>query len=131
MGGFFMLFSLMILRMFPLIMLWIVKDRKKIKAIFVLSGGVILIGFFMSAVKIFQQEGWRSLVFILLGMFPHYLCYGFSFWILLRCIWYAWSDRVWKRIRLVSGITIFAGVFIEFYWNAKILQNFFGFFKFF
>ena len=100
MGGFFMLFSLMILRMFPLMMLWIVKDRKKIKAIFVLSGGVILIGFFMSAVKIFQQEGWRSLVFILLGMFPHYLCYGFSFWILLRCIWYAWSDRVWKRIRL-------------------------------
>ena len=54
---------------------------------------------------------------------------GFAMWILMRCIWHCWSERVWKRIHFVSLITILSGVFAERYINAKVLQIFFGIFK--
>lgn len=129
MGGFFMmLLKLFILRLSPLVCLKFCKKRNRIKLavilFLVLYGGI----FMVAAWNILQQEQWKVFFYLPLSMFPHYLFYGFVIWILMRCIWSAWSDRVWKRIYKVSFVLTILGILTENYWNSiileKILKNF-------
>ena len=124
-----MLFRLLFIRLCPLAALRFCKDRKQIKlsvAMLLLCYGVC---FLIAVGKIMVEKKWAAIVFIPLSMFPHYICYVFSIWILIRCIWCAWSERVWKRIHSLSVISVFAGILMESYWNPKILQIFFEIFK--
>ena len=129
MGGFFMLLKLVILRLVPICMLGLLKDRYQIK---LMTGGVSVlyaVGFVMSAWKIVTQEKWLGILILPVSLFPHYICYIFSLWIMLRCIWHAWSERVWKRVYILSIFSVLLGVLSENYINTKILQIFFKIFK--
>lgn len=129
-----MLLRLILLRLGPLAALHFCKGRKTIKKgfvwIVVIYGGLFL----MASWKIFSQKGWSGIMLLPISMFPQYLCYGFAVWILMRCIWSAWSDRVWRRIYSLSVFSVVLGILTENYWNPEILQffckifnNFFGF----
>lgn len=129
MGGFFMLFRLLLFRLSPVILLRFCRDRKQIKIavhiILAIYGLCLLIAMW----KIFTQKKWLGILYLPLSMFPHYLCYGFAIWMLIRCIWSAWSDRVWKRIYNLSVMSVMVGILTENYINPKILQFFFEIFK--
>lgn len=119
-----MLFRLLLYRMGPLTALCFLKDRKKIKM--ALYGGILcwVLCFIMAALKIFEQARWKGLLALVLSMVPHYLFYGFSLWMIVRCVRSAWSKRVWRRICLVSYFCIMCGILSESYINSLIL-NFF------
>lgn len=124
-----MLLKLVILRLVPICMLGLLKDRYQIK---LMTGGVSVlyaVGLVMSAWKIVIQEKWLGILILPVSLFPHYICYIFSLWIMLRCIWHAWSERVWKRVYILSIFSILLGVLSENYINTKILQIFFKIFK--
>ena len=124
-----MLLKLVILRLVPICMLGLLKDRYQIK---LMTGGVSVlyaVGFVMSAWKIVTQEKWLGILILLVSLFPHYICYIFALWIMLRCIWQAWSERVWKRVYILSIFSVLLGVLSENYINTKILQLFFKIFK--
>lgn len=129
MGGFFMLLKLMIIRMVPICALGLLKERYQIK---VITGGIsilYIICFLATVWKIFTQEKWLGLVMLPASLLPHYICYIFALWIMLRCIWHAWSERVWKRVYILSIFSVLLGVLSENYINTKILQIFFKIFK--
>lgn len=129
MGGFFMLLKLVIFRLVPICVLGLLKDRYQIK---LMTGGVSVlyaVGLVMSAWKIVIQEKWLGILILPVSLFPHYICYIFSLWIMLRCIWHAWSERVWKRVYILSIFSVLLGVLSENYINTKILQIFFKIFK--
>ena len=129
MGGFFMLLKLMIIRLIPICVLGFLRERYQIKMI---TGGISVlyaICFLTTVWKIFTQEKWLGILILPISMFPHYICYIFSLWIMLRCIWHAWSERVWKRVYILSIFSVFLGVLSENYINTKILQLFFKIFK--
>ena len=117
-----MLFSLLIVRLLPVTLLGLLKDQRKIKVIFVLLCGLTGAGFLIAVSSIVVQEHLFSLIYIPFAMFPHYLCYIFSFSILAKCIWHAWSKRVWKRIYVIAQVAILLGIFAELCWNSKILN---------
>lgn len=118
-----MLLKLFFLRLSPLICLKFCKKRSQIK-VAVFSFLVVYAGVFITAAwAVFKQEKWRGIIYLPLSMFPHYLLYGFVMWILLRCIWSAWSERVWKRIYKVSIVIEILGVLTENYWNSMILRE--------
>ena len=124
-----MLLKLVILRLVPICMLGLLKDRYQIK---LMTGGLSVlyaVGFVMSAWKIVTQEKWLGILILLVSLFPHYICYIFALWIMLRCIWQAWSERVWKRVYILSIFSVLLGVLSENYMNTKILQIFFKIFK--
>lgn len=129
MGGFFMLFRLLILRFLPLMLLTFLKERRQIQKIVIVMIGIYIIGFFTAVWDVLIQFGWLGILCVPLLMFPHYLCYVFAGWILIRCLWSSWSTRVWKRIVFVSMLSVLTGVFLESYWNPKILQFFITIFK--
>lgn len=124
-----MLLRLLLFRLGPLIALRFCKDRKQIK----LAVAMLLISysacFSIAAWKLFSQEHWKGILYLPISMFPHYICYAFAIWVLLRCIWSAWSERVWKRIYIISSISVILGILAENYWNPKVLQFFFEIFK--
>ncbi len=124
-----MLLQLFVTRVCPVAALGFFKKRKQLK-MFV---AVVLIGYILSlivaVVKLISKEKWLAILLVPLSMFPHYICYGFAMLILVRCIWHSWSERVWKRIYFFSILIIMAGVLLEKYINAQILQFFFKFFK--
>lgn len=124
-----MLLRLLLFRLGPFVSLRFCKDRKKVKLTFAMIA-IVYGGFFLIAAwKIFSQEQWKGILYLPISMFPHYICYAFAIWMLIRCIWSAWSERVWKRIYGLSLISIILGILAENYWNPKILQFFCNFFK--
>ena len=124
-----MLFRLLILRFLPLMLLTFLKERRQIQKIVIVMIGIYIIGFFTAVWDVLIQFGWLGIICVPLLMFPHYLCYVFAGWILIRCLWSSWSTRVWKRIVFVSMLSVLTGVFLESYWNPKILQFFITIFK--
>lgn len=124
-----MLFRLLLFRFLPLIFLAFMKDRRLIQKIMIAILGIYMIGFIAAVWDVIARFQWVGVLSIPLLMLPHYLCYGFAGWIMARCLWFSWSNRVWKRISLVSMISILVGVYLEAYWNPKILQIFFKIFK--
>lgn len=124
-----MLLKSVILRLVPICVLGLLKDRYQIK---LMTGGVSVlyaVGFVMSAWKIVTQEKWLGILILPVSLFPHYICYIFALWIMLRCIWQAWSERVWKRVYILSIFSVLLGVLSENYINTKILQLFFKIFN--
>ena len=129
MGGFFMLLKLMIIRLIPICVLGLLRERYQIK---MMTGGIsalYVICFLTTVWKIVTQEKWLGILIVPVSLFPHYICYIFALWIILRCIWHAWSERVWKRVYIVSIFSVLLGVLSENYINTKILQIFFKIFK--
>lgn len=124
-----MLLRLVLLRMAPLLSLRFCKNREQIKLM--VNGLLICYGlcFLIAVWKLFSQEKWMGIIYLPLALFPHYICYGFAIWMLLRCILGAWSERVWKRIYHLSLISTALGILAENYWNPKILQFFFEILK--
>ncbi len=124
-----MLFRLMLVRFVPLLSLGFLKERAHIKRAVIILLIFYIAGFLTAAGKVIAQKQWLSLLYVPLSMFPQYICYGFAAWMLVRCIWQAWSERVWKRIYLFALLNVLSGIFMERYWNSKILQIFFENFK--
>ena len=129
MGGFFMLFFLLLVRLLPVTLLGMCKSQKRIKMMYLLLILLNVSGVLIASASVVIQEHVRSFLYIPCAMFPHYICYIFSLEILARCIWHAWSKRVWNRIHLLSQVVILFGIFLELYWNPKILQILLKFFK--
>ena len=124
-----MLFSMIITRFCPVAVLGFLKDRKQMKCAMVLIFTGYAAMLIAAIGKVVVEEKWLGIFLIPLSMFPQYFCYGFAIWILIRCIWHSWSERVWRRVHIVALSIILLGIFLEKYVNAKILQIFFNFFK--
>ncbi len=124
-----MLFRLLIFRLAPLGSLYFCKERRQMKQMMILLlvcyGGCLA----AAAWKIFLEEQWRGMFYLPLSMFPHYLCYGFAIWIMLRCLWCAWSVRVWRRIFCIAHVCVLLGILVENYWNPVILEIFLNIFE--
>ena len=92
------------------------------------TAGIYFIGFIMCVRELCIRDQWKGILEVFFAMFPHYLCYIFAGCLIARCVWSAWSERVWKRIRRTAFMLTILGIFIENYWNSKILQIFYDFF---
>lgn len=125
MGGFlFMMFRLVLFRLGPLILLRFCKDRQKIRlvsSLLLLCYGICLL---LAGWNLFGRERWMGAIYLPVAMFPHYVFYFFALWMVLRCVWSAWSLRVWKRIYTLSVLCVILGILAENYWNPKVLQFF-------
>mgnify|MGYP003295580287 CR=1 FL=1 len=119
-----MLFRFILLRIGPMMILYLLKDRKKLKL--AAYGGVMCwgISLIVAILEIFKQEHWKSIFLLLLSMFPQYLFYVFAYWLIIRCVRSAWSKRVWYRIFFVSFACVLCGIFVETYINPMILEFF-------
>lgn len=124
-----MLLRLLILRIGPLIFLRFCKDRGQMKLAVVSLLICYGLCFLIAIRSLFVQVKWMAVIYLPLALFPHYICYGFAVWMLLRCILGAWSERVWKRIYHLSLISTALGIMAETYWNPRILQFFFNIFQ--
>ena len=124
-----MLLKLLLLRFCPMAMLGFIKDKTQMKKGICILCCVYGMGFITALIQIIKNENLYSIICIPLAVFPHYICYTFAMFLFIRCVWHAWSKRVWKRIYIIALISILAGVFMENYWNPKILQIFFNFLK--
>lgn len=117
-----MLLRLLFFRLTPMLLLKFCKDRNRIR----LAGGILAVsyGICFAAVllELLKQEGWKGWFCLPFSMFPHYLCYGMAVWMIFRCLWYAWSVRVWKRIYVISLSFVILGILMENYWNPPILE---------
>lgn len=124
-----MLLYLCLFRLCPMLSLHFCKKRKKIKIVFLTITAVYILCFVIAVWKIFNQEQWLGVLCLIISLFPHYLCYSFAVWLIIRCVWRSWSDRVWKRIYGIALMSVIFGIYTENYWNPKILQFFCNFFK--
>ena len=124
MGGFFMLIELILFRMGPLVLLWLCKERRKMKWMLIWIFGSYAAAFLYTFFAVFSVEKWKAVLYLLLAAIPHFFLYGFAGWILFQCLFAKWSQRVWKRILGVSCGSVFLGILVEFYINPQIL-NFF------
>jgi hypothetical protein len=129
MGGFFMLLKLIILRLVPLLAIGFVKERRTMRgAARLLIGGTLFL--VLTAVwEVFCLEGKRAFWCLPISLFPHYLFYLFAIWLIGKCIWKSWSERVWKRIYFLAVLSTIFGILTENYINPQILQFFFKNFK--
>ena len=127
MGGFFMLFRMILFRLGPVILLRVCKDRKSLKVAVVTLLLVYLIAGILSILYLWGKEQWKLLIIVPVAMFPQFLCYLFVAWVLLRCALSPWSSRVWRRIYRLSVLITLFGVYLEYTINPiflKILQRF-------
>ena len=124
-----MLLRLLLLRLSPLACLYRCKDRKTMKIVFVVIIAIYFLGFIISAATLFAREQWKGIISLFAALFPQYLCYIFAGWLIARCVWSAWSERVFRRIGRIAFAAVIAGIFAENYWNPEILQFFCNFFK--
>ena len=124
-----MLIRLILIRFLPFVFLKVGKNRKQLKI--AVSGIVAMyvLCLLIAVWGIIREEGWRVFLYLPVSMLPHYLCYVFGFWMLVRCIWSVWSERVWKRIYVLVLLCIVLGILLENYINPYILQFFFKIFK--
>lgn len=119
-----LLLRLLVLRLSPFAFLGVCKEQKQKKRMFIILALIGVANFLLATWKIACLKRWESLLYLPLAMFPQWLFYGFAVWLLLRCIWYAWSNRVWRRIFRVSVLVVLLGILTEIHVNSQIL-NFF------
>ena len=124
-----MLLRLVLLRMSPMIILKMCKNRKTIKWIIAVLTILYVVLGILICYKAVVEEQWRGVVIFAIGLFPQYFIYGLAAWLMMRCIWNSWSERVWNRIYALSVVVVLVGVLAENCWNPKILQVFLNFFK--
>ena len=124
-----MLFRLFLFRLGPLVFLKFCKEKRQIKLVVCLIGAIYGLCLLLAIWRLFSQEKWLGIIYLPISMLPHYIAYGFAIWMLVRCIWSAWSGRVWNRIYIMSVISVIIGIFSEYYINPQILQIFFKIFK--
>jgi len=124
-----MLFQLFVFRFLPVTCLAFLKDRRQIQKISFVVMIIYIVCFCLAGWSLIAKYRWLGLLCIPLSMFPHYLFYGFAGWIVVRCLWFSWSKRVWKRILFVSMLSVFVGMLLENYWSPNILEIFFKFLK--
>lgn len=124
-----MLFRLLLVRLMPLLILKLCRERKMVKLVSSVVLLIHLLFFFIATGEIMSRKGFLGLLYLPAAMFPHGALYLFALWMLLRCIWQEWSQRVWRRIYALSIVCIVCGIFMEAYWNPLILQFFSKIFK--
>ncbi len=117
-----MLFRMILLRLCPVILLRICKNRKSLKVSVLTLLLVYLMAGIFSALYLWGKEQWKFLMIFPVAMFPQYLCYLFVAWILLRCALSPWSSRVWSRIYKLSVLLTLLGVYLEYTVNPVILN---------
>ena len=121
-----MLIRLLFLRGIPLLLLGYGKSRRQKKIILILVLILCGVGVYVVGSTLIQLRGAEGLVYVPVAMFPHALFYGFAVWSIGRCLWKSWSERVWKRIYILSWMLFFVGILLESYINPYILRFFFG-----
>lgn len=119
-----MLFRLLLFRLLPIAGFRFVKERSKIKWAVIALLLMYCLGVVFLSYDLWKKNGWYGIALLIPALFPQYLFYGLACWLLLRCVFYAWSERVWKRIYLVSVGMVFLGILTEKYWNPPILTFF-------
>lgn len=119
-----MLLKLLLFRMGPVVSLRFCKNRNQMKLAVCAMACLYLFSFFLLLRKLIFEGAWDVLLRIPAALLPHYLCYGFALWLLFRCLFFAWSDRVFKRIYRLSFLGVLLGVLAEAFVNPKILQFF-------
>ena len=124
-----MLFRLVLVRMLPMIMLKLGRDRNYLKKMVILIGIIYMIFFVAAVWEILAQKGWLGIFLVPVSLFPHFVLYGFGMWMILRCVYREWSDRVWKRIYFLTILCIGLGILAENYINPHLLQIVFKIFK--
>lgn len=103
----------------------------------VLSSGSALFGGYYSYVasQLFYQYGWKGMVYGLLCFYPHYLCYGISFYLIGKWfLFFPENDRLKKNnVKnaqyffkiFVIFLLLLLGVFWEIKFQKNILKNFY------
>ena len=124
-----MLLKLFLLRLGPILAIGFSKKQKQIKKGLMLFLIFYLLLLIISVGKVLVEKQWGGLLYFFAAIFPHYLFYGFAIWMLVRCIWQMWSQRVWRRIYYLSIFSTIFGIITENYINPQILQFFFKIFK--
>lgn len=119
-----MLLRLFVFRMGPLALLHLCRERRKIKRMLIVLFCVYAICLVRSVFALFEMEKWNVFFYLPLAAMPQFFLYGFAGWLLFRCVFEEWSERVWKRIYGVSCVVTFLGILVEIYINPQIL-NFF------
>ena len=119
-----MLFRLILFRMGPMVLMQFCKERKCLKGMLALIFFIYAVCFVHSVSMIFASEKWKALLLVPFSMVPQFFFYGFAGWILFRCVFEEWSQRVWKRIYRLSCFSVFIGFMTEFYINPQILKFF-------
>lgn len=119
-----MLFRLMLLRVFPVLLLWFCKNKRSLKISVVMLVLSYLIAGIFSVIYLWGKEQWKVLIIVPMAMFPQGICYVFVAWILLRCALSPWSHRVWNRIYGLSVLITLLGVYLEYVVNPLILNLF-------
>lgn len=119
-----MLFRLFLFRLLPIAGLHMVKKRSKLKRALVFILILYVLGIVFLEYELWKENGWSGIALLLPALFPQYLFYGFAGWLLLRCILYAWSERVWNRIYILSILSVILGILTEKYWNPAVLTFF-------
>lgn len=117
-----MLVKLLLLRMVPILSLAFCKKRNQKKLVVCILLFFYLAGLLIVFWKLLDKEGGTAVFLIIAALFPQYLCYGFIAWMLLRCLFQSWSERVWKRIYGLCVAGTGAGILAETYFNPMILQ---------
>lgn len=117
-----MLVKLLLFRLCPVVCLKLCKKRKQIKLTGVLEILCYAVCFLSAVWKIFYEEKWKGILWVLGSLFPHSLCYGFAVWLIWRCLWNVWSVRVWNRIYLAAIWAVMVGILMELYWNPAVLR---------
>lgn len=119
-----MLLKLLFFRLAPMFALRFCKTGNQMKLAVCVTIGLYLSGLILLLRKLIFDGSWDVLLWIPAALFPHYLFYGFAVWMLLRCLFYAWSERVFKRIYRVAFVVILLGVMAETFLNPHILRFF-------
>ena len=124
-----MLLQLLVTRLGPLILMKYCKERRRIKSVMVLLVLIYGIAFITSFFRIAAEESLKGVCLFFISMLPHYLIYGFSACLMVRCIWKMWSKRVWNRISALSIFLTMIGILCEKYINPSFIHFFENFLK--
>ena len=117
-----MLLKLLIIRFGPLAVLGMEKDKKRIKYAVWLMALVSAGLFAMALFALFKEKKGTAILYLPFLMFPQDVFYLFSLWILLRAVRQSWSNRVWKRIYILSSLSTMIGILTEKYCNPAVLD---------
>lgn len=119
-----MLLQIMMIRLAPFFVLKLCRDRRMLKLSCVVMVLVFAGLFLFAAAAVMRREGIAGILYVFAGIFPHGVCYMFALWMISRCVWKEWSQRVWRRIRKVAFACVLLGIVMESYLNPKVLQFF-------
>ena len=119
-----MLYQYIFVRILPLAgIIWFGRKNKigRMLAITILGLGVMLV---KSVVKLYEIYQGKAIFYLFLSLFPHGFFYGFSGYIMYRCMKNKWPLRVEKRLFFLTIFAILLGILAEYYWNPMILHFF-------